>query len=83
MTAPQRQPDSFSVYLRGLAARDVGFRVIDDGRHILDITGDISLYVRPDTDDLAEVIGGLRKLADAAAEMAGALSERIAEGGKS
>jgi len=74
-------PDSFNVYLHGLAASDVEFRVLDDGRHVLDITDDISLYVRPGGDDLEAVIAGLRKLAETAEEMAGALSERIAEGG--
>jgi hypothetical protein len=71
--------DSFTVYLRDLAANDISFRVIDDGRHILEITRDISLYVRPDDDDLDAVIAGLRKLADAAEEMAGALGERLGD----
>ena len=66
--------DTFVVYLRNLAARDIAFRVVDDGRHILDITPGVQLYVRPDEDDLAAVVDGLRKLADAASEMAGALS---------
>ena len=65
--------NTFSVYLRDLPARDIEFRVLDDGRHVLDITGDVQLYVRPDEDDLPAVIAGLRKLADTASEMAGAL----------
>jgi hypothetical protein len=67
-------PDSFSVYLRGLDAGEIGFRVISDGRHVLDITRDIQLYVRPE-DDLKAVAAGLRKLAEAAGEMAGALAQ--------
>jgi len=66
--------DTFHVYLRDLPACDVGFRVIGDGRHILDITANVQLYVQPERDDLPAVIDGLRKLAEAAGEMAGALS---------
>jgi hypothetical protein len=66
--------DSFNVYLHGLDAREIEFPVIDDGRHVLDITQDITLYVRPWEDDLGAVTAGLRKLAEAASEMAGALS---------
>jgi hypothetical protein len=66
--------DSFHVYLRGLAANDISFRVLDDRRHVLEITDNVSLYVRPDEDDLDAVIAGLRKPADTANEMAGALS---------
>lgn len=65
--------DSFLVHLHGLAADEVSFRVLDDGRHVLGITDDISLCIRPG-DDLGAVIAGLRKLADAAGEMAMALS---------
>jgi hypothetical protein len=72
-------PDAFSVYLRGLAARDVEFRVIGDGRHILGITSDVSLYVRPAEDDIPAVIAGLRKLAGAAGEMARALGAEDAK----
>lgn len=68
------RPDSFLVHLHSLPADAIGFRVLDDGRHVLDITGDITLYVRPGEDDLAALVSGLRKLADAAGEMAGALS---------
>lgn len=73
--------DSFSVYLRDLPADEISFRVVDDGRHILEITRDVSLYVRPGEDDLAAVIAGLRKLADTAGEMAGALSGGEDHGG--
>ena len=69
-----KRRDSFTVYLSGLDAGDVDFRVIADGRHILNITLDVGLYVRPAEDDLPAVIAGLRKLAAAAGEMAGALS---------
>jgi hypothetical protein len=70
-----RYPDSFSVYLRGLDGDGIGFRVIGDGRHVLDITSDITLFVRPQRDDLRAVAAGLRKLAAAAEEMAGALGQ--------
>lgn len=64
-----------SVYVRELPAHQVGYRVLADGRHVLDINDDISVYVRPDRDgDLAAVTAGLRKLAAAATEMAEALS---------
>jgi hypothetical protein len=64
----------FSVYLRNLPADRIGFHVLDDGRHVLDISPDVSLYVRPDEDDLPAVIEGLAKLAATASEMAGALN---------
>ena len=73
--------DSFSVYLRDLPADEISFRVVDDGRHVLDIARDVSLYVRPGEDDLDAVIAGLRKLADTAGEMAGALSGGEDHGG--
>lgn len=41
--------------------------------HSLDITDDISLYVQPETADVAAVTAGLRKLAESAAQMADAL----------
>jgi hypothetical protein len=68
--------DSFSVYLRNLASEDIEFEVIDeeDSRHVLRITTDVSLYIRPSRDDLPSVIEGLRKLAATATEMADALS---------
>lgn len=65
--------DSFTVYLHDLPASEVEVRVLDDGRHVLSITGDISLYVRPAKDDLGAVVAGLRKLAAAAEEMARSL----------
>jgi hypothetical protein len=68
--------DSFRVYLRDLPADEIRLRVTDDGRHILNITIDVALYVRPAENDLPAVIAGLRKLAAAAEEMAGALSDR-------
>jgi hypothetical protein len=71
-----RNSDTFAVYLHGLEAREIEFRVLDDGRHWLDITDDVSLIVRPDDDDLAASITGLRKLAAAATEMADALSSK-------
>lgn len=70
--------DSFNVFLRGLESGEIEFRVLDDGRHVLDIAPGVALYVRPAEDDLDAVIAGLRKLADAAGEMAAALSELIA-----
>ena len=66
--------DSFCVYLHSLPARYIGRRVLGDGRHVLQITDDVSLYVRPD-DDRAPIIEGLRKLAATATEMATALGE--------
>ena len=66
--------DTFTVYLRDLPAREISFRVTDDGRHVLGIAGDVQLYVRPDEEDLPAVIAGLRKLAATASEMAEALS---------
>lgn len=66
-------PAMFTVYLRNLNARDVEFRVIEDGRHILQITRDVSLYVHPDEDDLAAIAEGLWKLATDASDMAAAL----------
>ena len=68
--------DSFSVYLRELPAREIEFCVIDDRRHILSITTDVGLYVRPDEGDLDGIIAGLRKLAETASEMAEALAAR-------
>jgi hypothetical protein len=62
--------DSFSVYLRDLPASEIGFHVVDDGRHILDITRHVGLYVRPDEDDLPAVVAGLRELAATASQMA-------------
>lgn len=69
--------DLFSVYLRNLPAEAIGFRVLDeeDPRHILSISRDVDLYVRPSHDDLPGVIEGLRKLAATATEMADALSQ--------
>ena len=66
--------DIFHVYLRSLPTRPIEFRVSDDGRHVLYITDDVVLYVRPAEDDVPAVIAGLRKLAAAAGEMAEALS---------
>jgi len=71
---PVSTRDTFHVYLRDLPADEIGFHVAGDGRHILDITADIQLYVQPERDDLPTVIDGLLKLAEAAGEMAGALS---------
>ena len=68
--------DSFSVYLRELPADEIDYRVVDDGRHILSITIDVGLYVRPDDGDLPGVIASLRKLAETASEMAEALSHQ-------
>lgn len=65
--------DVFTVYLHHLDAAEIEFEAISDGRHILHITRDISLYVRPGTDDLAAVTAGLRKLAESAGAMAEAL----------
>ena len=48
----RERPDSFSVYLRELPADEIDYRVVDDGRHILSITTDVGLYVRPDEGDL-------------------------------
>jgi hypothetical protein len=66
--------DTFTVFLRNLPADEITFRVLDDGRHVLDITQDVGLWVRPDEDDLSAVVAGLRKLAATANEMAEALS---------
>jgi len=63
----------FSVYLRSLAARDIGYWVFDDGQHVLNITADVGLYIRPETTDLAATVASLRKLAEAATAMAGVL----------
>jgi hypothetical protein len=65
--------DSFTVFLRDLAAGEVEFRALNDGRHVLQITRDVDLYVRPDQDDLPAVVAGLRKLAATATQMADAL----------
>ena len=70
--------DAFSVYLYGLDPAEVESRVLEDGRHVLDITRDVALYVRTrptadgyvPADDLPAVIAGLRKLAATAEEMA-------------
>lgn len=67
--------DHFSVYLHDLAVREVGYRVSGDSVHILDITDDIQLYVRPEDDDLPATITALRKLAATSAEMADALEQ--------
>ena len=61
--------DSFCVYLRGIRARDVEYRVLGDGRHWLDVTRDVALIVRLDDENLAETLAGLRKLAEAATAM--------------
>lgn len=66
--------DDFAVYLHGLDAGDIHFRVMEDGRHVLEITRDIGLYVRPAEDDLDAVIAGLQALLAAAWNMAGALT---------
>jgi hypothetical protein len=66
--------DSFAVWLRNLDAGEIDFKVLDDGRHILHITTDVALYVRPDESDLPAIIDGLRKLAATAGEMAAALA---------
>lgn len=65
--------DGFSVWLRGLDAGEIGFRVLDDVRHCLTITYDVSLWIRPDEADLDAVTAGLRALAEAASQMADAL----------
>ena len=65
-------PDVFVVLLHGLDAAGVRYCVLG-GRHVLDITPDVSLFVRPAEDDLPAVTEGLRKLAAAATEMAAAL----------
>lgn len=72
--------DTFSVYLHSLPAGEVEYRAIDDGRHILAVNRDVWLLVRPGEDDLPAAVAGLRKLAEAAGEMAGALSEHGKEG---
>jgi hypothetical protein len=74
-------PDSFTAYLRGLNADDIEFRVLDDGRHVLDITKDVTLYVKPGQDGTAAVIAGLRQLAGAAGAMAWALEAASRKGG--
>lgn len=72
--------DDFSVYLRGLRPEEIAFERAPDvvgARSILRITDDVTLYVRPDRypEYLADTIAGLQKLAEAATEMAAALSE--------
>lgn len=71
----ERRADTFVIYLRNLPGEEIGYRTLDDGaRHVLQITSDISLYIRPDADDnAAEVAASLRKLAAAAGQMAAAL----------
>jgi hypothetical protein len=69
--------DHFSVWLYDLHAGEIGYHRADDTigeRHILDMTSDVSLYVRPGRDDLPAIITGLRKLAAAANDMADALA---------
>ena len=68
--------DSFTVWLHSLTADEIDYRTVSDGRHILHITIDVGLYVRPDDGDLPGVIAGLRKLAANASEMAEALSQQ-------
>ena len=75
--------DTFSVYLHELPADEIDFRALDDGRHVLWITQNVQLYVRPDKDDLPAVLAGLRKLAATASEMAEALSRHELTGGAS
>lgn len=68
--------DTFCVYLRGLDSSDISLRVLDDGRHWLDITLDVALIARRDDEDLPATVAGLRKLAAAATEMADVLSSK-------
>ena len=62
--------DSFHVYLRDLDPGEISFEVLENGRHVLWITNNVQLYVRPASDDLEVITAGLRKLAEAATAMA-------------
>lgn len=76
--------DSWNVYLRGINARAVEVRLADkdeadyDRRRILDISDEISLYVKPSDDHAPDTIIGLRALAAAALEVANSLEAAAA-----
>lgn len=70
-------PDSFSVYLRHLDKDEIQFEVLDDGRHVLRITTEVTLYIR--SSEAAQTVDGLRELSARAQDMAAALEKLAAK----